>query len=134
MFKTLHKVNWYSDVVVGNDEPSKGDKNQQSKDIRGKVSKHILQQLAVINLKLDGIFHQSSNVGLEPSWVTCSGTVSGHKHVVMDGLIPTLHCIEIIFVSRNMFKTLHKVNWYSDVVVGNDEPSKGDKIRNCLVK
>jgi hypothetical protein len=76
MFKTLHKVNWYSDVVVGNDEPSKGDKirncleetkelvtnavylfqrnNQQSKDIRGKVSKHILQQLAVINFKLDG--------------------------------------------------------------------------------
>jgi len=28
-----------------------------------------------------------------------------------------------------MFKTLHKVNWYADVVLGNDEPSKGDKIR-----
>lgn len=67
--------------------------NQQSKDIRGKVSKHILQQLAVINFKLDGIIHQSSNVGLEPSWVTFSGTVSEDKHVVMHGLIPTLHCI-----------------------------------------
>ena len=67
--------------------------NQQSKDIRGKVSKHILQQLAVINFKLDGIIHQSSNVGLEPSWVTFAGTVSEDKHVVMHGLIPTLHCI-----------------------------------------
>lgn len=67
--------------------------NQQSKDIRGKVSKHILQRLAVLNFKLDGIIDQSPNVGLEPSWVTFAGTVSEDKHVVMHGLIPTLHCI-----------------------------------------
>jgi hypothetical protein len=64
-----------------------------------------------------------SNVGLEPSWVTFAGTVSEDKHVVMHGLIPTLRCI-----------AEGSMNWYSDVVVGNDEPSKGDKIRNCLVK
>ncbi|XP_063441987.1 uncharacterized protein LOC134722309 [Mytilus trossulus] len=64
-----------------------------SKDIREKVSKHIVHQLSVINFKIDGVIHQSANVGLEPSWVKFAGTVSEEKNVVLHALIPTLHCI-----------------------------------------
>ncbi|CAG2248284.1 unnamed protein product [Mytilus edulis] len=64
-----------------------------SKDIREKVSKHIVHQLSVINFKIDGVIHQSANVGLEPSWVKFAGTVSEERNVVLHALIPTLHCI-----------------------------------------
>ncbi|XP_052063477.1 uncharacterized protein LOC127703094 isoform X2 [Mytilus californianus] len=80
--------------------------NHMSKDIREKVSKNIVHQLSVINFKIDGVIHQSANVGLEPSWVTFAGTVSEEKNVVMHALIPTLHCIS----EGSMADYKHKAN------------------------
>ncbi|CAC5409130.1 ABL1 [Mytilus coruscus] len=80
--------------------------NHRSKDIREKVSKHIVHHLSAINFKIDGVIHQSANVGLEPSWVKFAGTVSEEKNVVMHALIPTLHCIS----EGSMTDYKHKAN------------------------
>lgn len=64
-----------------------------SKDIREQVSKYIVQQLAIVNFKIDGVLTPESNVRLEPTWLTFAGTVSENHGVVLHVLVPTLHCI-----------------------------------------